>query len=109
MFFIPLTLYNKYEKNDINENTNASGVICEGINKTQYDKKYTELNAALEEAWKEVVEEVTPVDKKKIEAFLRIDLDTIYKALEPLERRRLWLSIVKQIRVEKGKIEVEFL
>lgn len=79
------------------------------INDAQYDKKYEELNRALEEAQNEIIEETKPIDKDKINDFLNMDLNNIYWSLEPLERRRLWLSIIKYIYVEKGKINIEFL
>lgn len=80
------------------------------INELQYNKKYAELNAALEAAKKENErDERKPIDKQRIEQFLRMDIEAIYHTLEPLERRRLWLSIIDSIYIQKGKIKINFI
>lgn len=77
------------------------------INKAQYDKKFNELNAALEEA-KNEIEPLKQFNKAAVQSFLDFDFDEIYWTLEPLEKRRLWLSVIKEIRVERNIINIYF-
>lgn len=78
------------------------------INKAQYDKKYEELNKALEDAKREIKPQ-QEFDEDNIKEFLKLNLEEIYWTLDPLEKRRLWLSIIKEIRIERNIIELKFL
>lgn len=78
------------------------------INKAQYDKKYEELNKALEDAKREIKPQ-QEFDEDNIKEFLKLNLEEIYWTLTPLEKRRLWLSVIKEIRIERNIIELKFL
>lgn len=47
--------------------------------------------------------------RAQIEEFLKMDLENIYYTLTPLERRRLWLSIIREIRIERNIVDIDFL
>ena len=77
------------------------------INKVQYKEEFDRLNAILAQSSNDIVE--PEVDTKAIEEFLKLDIDKIYITLSPIERRRLWLSVIKEIRVTRNSIDVEFI
>lgn len=78
------------------------------IETATYYKKYDELHDLIKQAEKDE----RPQPKKDftaIDEFLKMDLENIYYTLTPLERRRLWLSIIREIRVERNIIDIDFL
>ena len=49
-------------------------------------------------------------DLAPIKKLLKMDLDSIYKTLEPAERRQLWRSVIKEIQIDDHKnLKIIFL
>ena len=49
-------------------------------------------------------------DLAPIKKLLKMDLDSIYKTLDPAERRQLWRSVVREIRIDDHKnLKIIFL
>lgn len=49
-------------------------------------------------------------DLSGLRSFLTLDIDAVYSSMSPEERRYLWRSIIREIRVdEKGNINIVFL
>lgn len=80
------------------------------ISQEEYDRKYKEI---VEEMNSLRVEDekpdVTERDLEPLKAFLRLDLDTVYKTLSRKEKRTLWRSVVSEIVLHPdGKIDPRF-
>lgn len=80
------------------------------ISQKEYDEKYkaivTEIDAARTD---EMKPEVTERDLEPLRAFLRLDLDNVYKTLSRDEKRALWRSVVSEIVIHPGgRIEPKF-
>lgn len=80
------------------------------ISQKEYDEKYKAIVAEIDAARAdEMKPEVTERDLEPLRAFLRLDLDEIYKTLSPGEKRALWRSVVSEIVVYPDKrLEVKF-
>lgn len=77
------------------------------INKAQYKEEFERLNAILNQSTETEDEPETNIEA--IKEFLSLDIDKIYITLSPVERRRLWLSVIKEIKVTREKIDVIFI
>lgn len=93
---------------DKNKNKLLDAHLNDKIETATYYKKYDELHDLIKQAEKD--EQPKPKkDFSAIEEFLKLDLNEIYYTLTPLERRRLWLSIIREIRIERNIVDIEFL
>ena len=77
------------------------------IDKNHYKEEYERLTALKQE--KKEIEKPRLVDSKKIKEFLSMDFSMIYDDLSKSERRRLWLSIIDKIIVNRNTFEIKFL
>jgi DNA invertase Pin-like site-specific DNA recombinase len=77
------------------------------IDKNHYREEFERLTALKQE--KEEIEKPRLVDSKKIKEFLSMDFSMIYDDLSKNERRRLWLSIIDKIIVNRDTFEIKFL
>lgn len=77
------------------------------IDKDHYKTEYERLTKLLQE--KEKVEKPRIIDEESIQQFLSMDIELIYKDLTKSERRRLWLSIIDHIVVNRETFEITFL
>jgi hypothetical protein len=77
------------------------------IDKDHYKTEYERLTKLLQE--KEKVEKPRIIDAESIQQFLSMDIELIYKDLTKAERRRLWLSIIDHIAVNRETFEITFL
>jgi DNA invertase Pin-like site-specific DNA recombinase len=77
------------------------------IDKDHYKTEYERLTKLLQE--KEKVEKPRIIDEKSIQQFLSMDIELIYKDLTKAERRRLWLSIIDHVVVNRETFEITFL
>ena len=82
--------------------------LDEKISTELYYKKYDELQEILRIA-KENEQPKPQRDFTALEEFLKLDLENIYYTLSALERRRLWLSVIREIRIERNIVDIEFL
>lgn len=77
------------------------------IDKNHYKTEYERLTKLLQE--KEEIEKPRLIDAEKIEQFLTMDIQLIYDDLSKAERRRIWLSIIDHIEVNRDTFEIVFL
>ena len=70
------------------------------VDKATYQEQLAALSAASE-----------PVkDLSSLRSFLALDIDTVYSSMDAEEKRYLWRSVIKEIRVDSGdNIDVIFL
>ncbi len=80
------------------------------ISQEEYDRKYKALVEEIAKARAEQNEpEITKRDLEPLRAFLRLDLDEIYKSLTREEKLALWRSVVSEIVLHPdGRIEPKF-
>ena len=77
------------------------------IDKNHYKSEYERLTKLLQE--KEEIEKPRLIDEEKIKDFLTMDIQLIYDDLSKAERRRIWLSIIDHIEVNRDTFEIIFL
>ena len=72
------------------------------------DDEYTAMAAKLKEDIAKALESEYEAEKApdigKLRAFLDTDFEAIYRTLEKNDQRRLWRSIIKEIRVEDNHV-----
>lgn len=72
------------------------------------DDEYTAMAAKLKEDIAKALESEYEAEKApdigKLRAFLDTDFEAIYRTLEKEDQRRLWRSIIKEIRVEDNRV-----
>ena len=80
------------------------------ISQEEYDQKYKEIVGEINSLRVEdETPEITERDLEPLRAFLRLDLDTVYKTLSREEKRVLWRSVVSEIVLHPdGKIDPRF-
>ncbi len=80
------------------------------ISQEEYDQKYKTLVEEIANARaKQKEPEITKRDLEPLKAFLKLDLDEMYKTLSLGERRVLWRSVVSEIVLHPdGRIEPKF-
>ena len=80
------------------------------ISQEEYDQKYKALVEEIAKARAEQNEpQITERDLEPLKAFLRLDLDEIYKTLTKEEKRSLWRSVISEIVLHPdGQIEPKF-
>lgn len=80
------------------------------ISQEEYDQKYKALVTEIAKARAEQNEpQITNRDLEPLRAFLKLDLDEIYKTLTKEEKRALWRSVVSEIVLHHdGRIEPKF-
>lgn len=80
------------------------------ISQEEYDQKYKALVEEIAKARAEQNEpEITKRDLEPLKAFLKLDLDEIYKTLTREEKLALWRSVVSEIVLyPDGRIEPKF-
>ena len=77
------------------------------IDKNHYKTEYERLTKLLQE--KERIEKPKLIDAENIRQFLTMDIELIYNDLSKAERRRIWLSIIDHITVNRDTFEITFL
>jgi hypothetical protein len=81
------------------------------IRQEHYDRDYTKFNVEYDELLKkkEIIESnVATFNTSFYEDFLKQDFESLYDALDDIEKRRLWLSVIKEIRPSRNGYEVLF-
>lgn len=80
------------------------------ISQEEYDQKYKEIIEELNSLRdQDETPEITERDLEPLRAFLRLDLDSVYKTLSPEEKRALWRSVVSEIYLyPDGTIDPKF-
>ncbi len=80
------------------------------ISQEEYDQKYKALVEEIAKARAEQNEpEITKRDLEPLRAFLKLDLDEIYKTLTREEKRALWRSVISEIYIHPdGTIDPRF-
>ena len=80
------------------------------ISQEEYDQKYKTLVEEISKARaKQKEPEITKRDLEPLKAFLKLDLDDMYKTLSLEEKRVLWRSVVSEIVLyPDGRIEPKF-
>lgn len=81
------------------------------IRKEDYNADFQKFNAELDEVIAEI--EATKIEEKHFDIttyteFLKKDFEQIYETMTEDEKRRLWLSVIDKITIEKGIIEPVF-
>lgn len=72
------------------------------------DDEYAKQTAGLKlkiEAAKAAAKDEVPPDIDVLRQFLKSDFETIYKTLDPEDKRRMWRSIIQEICVKDHKIQ----
>ena len=80
------------------------------IEKDEYRAEYARINSIIAGLENEISEE-TDIDLVAIEKMLAMDFESIYKTLEPNEKRCLWQSIIDYIEIgtNRNDITIHFL
>lgn len=90
----------------LNEQMRRLNVIymAGSITDEEYDKENKKLKAAIEKA-KKMEDETKPLDTAALKEFLSTDFEAIYKELGKEDQRRLWRSIIKEIRFDGKEVK----
>lgn len=77
--------------------------IAGNMNDADYQAAADELKRRIAEAQVEAMEEKKP-DTEALKAFLASDFETVYKSLDKENRRRMWRSILSEIKIQGTEV-----